>query len=145
MTEEEAHAFIGRVMTLWSDPVPAGSAGDEAFAACYATELTVNGVPFTLSDLVARARALQAAYSGIRPEVRRVVAAPGVVVVAFDMHVTHTGPLTTPLGPVDPTGRTAKARTIDILTLRDGRIADIIVVADELGLLSELGVLRLRP
>jgi predicted ester cyclase len=143
MTEDEARAFIDRVMALWAAPVPAGAAGEEAFGACYAAELTVNGAPFTLAALVDRARALQAAYSGIRPEVQRVVAAPGVVVVAFDMHVTHTGVLTTPLGPVAPTGRTATARTIDILTVAGGRVTDIIVVADELGLLTALGAVRL--
>jgi predicted ester cyclase len=143
MTEDQARTFIDRVMALWGEPVPDGPAGDEAFGACYAAGLTLNGAPYTRAELVARARALQAAYSGIRAEVRRVVAAPDVVVVAFDMHVTHTGTLTTPLGPVPPTGRTAKARTIDILTVADGRVTDIIVVADELGLLNGLGVVRL--
>jgi predicted ester cyclase len=135
--------FIERVMSLWATPVPDGPAGEESFAACYAAELTVNGMPFTLADLVARARGLQAAYSDIRPVVQRVVEAPGVVVVAFDMHITHTGTLSTPLGPLAPTGRTAVVRTIDILTVHDGRITGIIVVADELGLLTQLGALRL--
>jgi hypothetical protein len=143
MTGDEARAFLDRVMTLWAEPVPAGPAGEEAFGACYAAELTVNDAPFSRSALVARARALQAAYSAIRPGIRRVVVAPDVLVVAFDMHVTHTGTLTTPLGPVAATGRTAVARTIDILTVRAGRITDIVVVADELGLLTGLGVLRL--
>jgi ketosteroid isomerase-like protein len=143
MTEDEARALIDRVMELWARPVPDGPAGEAAFGDCSAAELTVNGAAFTLAALVDRARALQAAYSGIRPEVQRVVTAPGVVVVAFDMHVTHTGTLQTPLGPVPPTGRAAVARTIDILTVRDGRITDIVVVADELGLLTGLGVLSL--
>ena len=42
-----------------------------------------------------------------------------------------------------PTGREGAARTIDILAVRDGRITDITVVSDELGLLTTLGVLRL--
>jgi hypothetical protein len=136
--------FIDRVMSLWAEPVPDGPAGEEAFGACYAAELTVNGTPFTLAALVARARALQAAYSDLRAEVQRVVTADGVVVVAFVLHVRHTGTLTTPLGPVAATGRPSAARTIDILTLTDGLITDIIVVADDLGLLTDLDVLRLR-
>src|ERR1700759_5114719 len=119
MAEDEARRLIDGVMALWAAPVPAGPAGEAAFGAYYAAELTVNGAAFTRAALVDRARALQTAYSGIRPEVQQVGAAPGVVVVAFLMHVTHTGPLTTPLGAVEPTGRSGFARTIDLLTVRD--------------------------
>jgi hypothetical protein len=57
--------------------------------------------------------------------------------------VRHTGTLTTPLGAVPATGREAVIRTIDILSVRDGKITDITVVADEFGLLSQLDALRL--
>jgi hypothetical protein len=87
---------------------------------------------------------MQAAYSDIRPEVLEVVSAPGRVVVAFVMHVRHTGPLTTPLGVVEPTGRESAARTIDILAVRDGLVTDVTVVSDELGLLTGLGAVRLN-
>ena len=139
----DPHAFVDRLMALWREPVPDGDAGTAAFGTCYATELTVNGAPFTLADLVTRARGMQAAYSDIRPEVLEVVAAPDRVVIAFIMHVRHTGPLTTPLGVLPATGREAAARTIDILAVRDGRVTDITVVADELGLLTQLGGVRL--
>jgi hypothetical protein len=101
----DAHGFIDQVMALWRDPVPPGAAGETAFGACYAPSLTVNGTPFALADLVARARTMQAAYSDIRPEVLEVVSAPDRIVVAFVMHVRHTGPLVTPLGVAEPTGR----------------------------------------
>jgi ketosteroid isomerase-like protein len=143
MTDDEARQLVDRVMALWTAAVPAGAAGEEAFAACYAERLTVNGTAFALADLVTRARSLQAAYSGIRSEVLQVVAAADHVVVAFVMHVRHTGTLSTPLGAVPATGREAAARTIDVLAVRDGRITDITVVADEFGMLSQLGVLRL--
>ncbi len=141
---DDPRAFVGRLMALWREPVPAGDAGIAAFRSCYAGELTVNGVPFTLAALVDRARAVQAAYSAIRPEVLDVVAAPGRVVVAFVMHVRHTGALLTPLGIVAPTGRAAAIRTIDVLAVRDGRVTGVTVVADELGLLTQLGAVRLR-
>ena len=48
-----------------------------------------------------------------------------------------------PLGTVPGTGREAAARTIDILAVRDGKITDITVVSDELGMLTQLGALRL--
>ena len=139
----DARRFVDRLMALWAEPVPAGEAGVTAFAACYAGELTVNGTPYQLAELVDRARALQRAYSRIRPEVLEVVATEGHVVVAFLMHVRHTGPLATPLGEVAATGREAAIRTIDILTVRDGLVTGVTVVADELGLLAQLGSVRL--
>ena len=141
---DDPAAFVDRLMALWQEPVPAGDAGTAAFGACYADPLTVNGAPMTLAELVERARTLQAAHSGIRAEVLDVVAAPGRVVVAFVMHVRHTGPLRTPLGVLAPTGRTAAIRTIDVLAIGDGRVTGVTVVADELGLLTQLGGVRLE-
>jgi hypothetical protein len=45
---------------------------------------------------------------------------------------------------VAPTGRDAAVRTIDVLTVEEGRISDVCVVGDELGALLGLGVLALR-
>jgi hypothetical protein len=143
MTDGEARRLVERVMALWADPIPDGPDGEAAFGECYTDPLTVNGTQFRLADLVARARSLHAAHSVIRPELLQVLAAPGHVVVAFIMHVRHTGPLLTPLGTVPGTGREAAARTIDILAVRDGKITDVTVVSDELGLLTQLNALRL--
>jgi hypothetical protein len=139
---DDPAVLVDRLMALWQGPVPAGDAGIAAFRACYAERLTVNDTPFTPAELVERARALHRAYSGIRAEVLDVVAAPGRVVVAFVMHVRHTGPLSTPLGVLPPTGRAAAIRTIDVLAVQDGLVTDITVVADELGLLTQLGALH---
>jgi hypothetical protein len=143
MTDAEAQRLVDRVMKLWADPVPDGPAGEAAFGECYTDPVTVNGIHFRLADLVARARSLHAAHSVIRPELLQVLSAPGHVVVAFVMHVRHTGPLATPLGTVAGTGREAAARTIDILAVRDGKITDVTVVSDELGMLTQLNALRL--
>lgn len=143
MTDEEARRLVDRVMALWRGPIPDGPAGEAAFAECYAEQLTVNGAPFTLAALVDRARGLHTAYSDIRPEILRVIAAPGHVVVAFVMHVRHTGTLPTPWGELPATGREAATRTIDILAVRDARITDVIVVADELGMLMQLDAIPL--
>ena len=142
MTDDDARRLVDRVMALWTGPIPDGPDGEAAFSECYTERLTVNGADFRLADLVARARVLHAAHSDIRTELLQVLAAPEHVVVAFVMHVRHTGPLPTPLGTVAATGREAAARTIDILGVRDGKITDITVVADELGMLTQLGALR---
>ena len=60
------------------------------------------------------------------------VVAPGRLIVAFLMRGTHTGPLPTPLGTVAPTGREVAIRTIDVLTVVDGRIAAVCDVFDAL-------------
>jgi SnoaL-like polyketide cyclase len=138
-----SHELVQRLLSLWTEPVPAGADGEARFATCYAEQLTVNGVPFGRADLVARARALQASYSDIRCELLEEVETPDRLVIGFVMHVRQTGPLTTPLGVLEPTGRSAAVRTIDILAVRDGLITDITVVADELGLLTQLEAVRL--
>ena len=53
------------------------------------------------------------------------------------------GPLATSAGSPAPTGRHLELRVIDVLTLTDGRISDIVVVADEPGALTALDAVRL--
>ena len=61
------------------------------------------------------------------------------VALAFVMRGTHTGPYPSPLGIIAPTGRSVAIRTIDVLTLTQGRVSAIWVNADDLGLLVQLG------
>ena len=133
-----------RLMALWLDPPVHDAAALAAFRELYTDPVTVNGAAFAASDLLARARALHRAYSGLRYEPLDTVTAPGRLVVAFRMCGTHTGPLPTPLGTVPPTGRPVAIRTIDVLTVDDGRISEVCVVGDELGALLGLDALALR-
>jgi len=109
------------------------------FAEIYADPVSVNGVEFSIEDLVARARALNAGLSDLQSELVQVVEGDGSVAVAFVMRGRHTGPYPSPLGIVPPTGRSVAIRTIDLLTITDGRVAKIWVNADDLGLLTQLG------
>ncbi|GAA4605200.1 hypothetical protein GCM10023107_71040 [Actinoplanes octamycinicus] len=103
------------------------------FGAVYTDPVTINGVPMPVKDLVARARALHAAFTEHEIEVVDRVAAPGKLVVAFRHRARHTGTWTTPLGEIAPTGRTVSGLGIDVLTLAgDGRVSGIWVLADEL-------------
>jgi len=132
-----ASEFLTRLLDLWVAPV-----GDEAaFGAVYADPVQVNGTPLTTADMVARARALAGAYSDVEFEVVDEVETADKLVVGFRMRGRHTGPLTTPLGTVPPTGRVAETRAVDILTVRDGLVTDIWVVSDDLSTLLQLGVL----
>lgn len=133
-----------RLFAVWLDPPSDDAAGVAAFQALYTDPVDVNGTSFTAVEMLARARALHGAYSGLRHELLDVVAVPGRLVVAFLMRGTHTDPLPTALGTVAPTGREVAIRTIDVLTVVDGRIAVVCVVGDELGTLVGLHAVQLR-
>ncbi|WIM99795.1 ester cyclase [Actinoplanes oblitus] len=127
MTVEE------RLFALWrvapdDEPDP-----DGRFGAVYTDPVTINGTPMAVGDLVERARTLHRAFTGHEIEVVDRVTAPGKLVVAFRHTARHTGPWTTPLGEIAPTGRTVTGLGIDVLTLaEDGRVTAIWVLADEL-------------
>jgi ketosteroid isomerase-like protein len=128
--------LVDRLLALWRDPPADDADALAAFRALYTDPVDVNGVTVSAADLLARARILHRAYSGLHNEVLDVVTAADRVVIAFG---THTGPLPTPVGTVAPTGRPVSIRTIDVLTVVDGRITRVIVVGDELGALVALG------
>ena len=134
---------FAKVMELWTQPL-----GDDAlarFARWYEDPVTVNGAPMALAALVDRARATQAAFAELRAEVITQVDAPAHTTVVFRLSGRHVGPLTTPLGVLPPTGRPASRQVIDLLAIRDGKIAQVWMTADELGALSQLGVLAIVP
>lgn len=132
-----------RLMGLWADPPVDDAAALAALRALYTDPVQINGITLTALDLLARVRGTQRAYSDLRHELVDRVDAPGRLVVAFRLHGTHTGPLATPFGELAPTGRPFTVRVIDILTVTDGLISAVTMVADELGQLAALDALRL--
>ena len=140
---DDMSTLVDRLLDLWRRTPADDAEAAAAFAEVYADPLTVNDAPITVAGLVARARALHSAYDDLDMELLDLVTAPERVVIAFVMRARHTGPLTTPLGSVPATGRTVTARTIDVLTVRDGLVTAITVVADELGVLTQLDAVRL--
>jgi predicted ester cyclase len=132
------------IMTLWSK-LPAGDAeATDALARFYADEVDVNGSVLQLGDLLARARSLQRALSDIRHVLLERVDAGDKLVIAYVLHGTHTGALSTVIGELAATGREVSIQGMDVLTFTDGRISRIIVLADELGMLARLDAVRLR-
>jgi hypothetical protein len=131
------------LLRLWTDPLPEDDgAAAAAFRTSYRDPVTVNGTPLTAADLVARARAMQKALERPEREVLSVVDAGASVAVAFRLAGRQVGPLQTPAGPVAPTGRWVGVQIIDVLTLTDGRISDIRMVADWLGALATVGAVH---
>lgn len=132
---------LSSLLRLWSEPDPDDDALLARFASWYADPTVVNGVALRPTDLLARARALQRGLSDQRHEVVEKVVSGDEVVLAFVLHGRHTGLLATPLGELAPTGRTVEVRVVDVLHLTGGRVSEITMVADELGMLTQLGAL----
>jgi hypothetical protein len=134
---------VQRLLRLWTDPLPADDgAAAAAFRELYSDPVTVNGMSLTAADLVARARAMQAALERPEREVLGVVDAGASAAVAFRLAGRQVGPLETPAGRVPPTGQWVDVRIIDILTLTGGRISGIWMVADWLTALAGAGAVH---
>jgi predicted ester cyclase len=136
---------IDQLLALWTGPYDDRAAAEEAFARVYADPVLVNGSPLRILDLVARADALRTALTDVRHEVLDVCHAEDKVVVAFRITGRHVGPFATSAGVLPATGREIALRVIDVLTLTDGRISSLWMVADELGALVGLEAVSLRP
>jgi predicted ester cyclase len=136
---------VEHLSRLWAQPLPAGADAVAAFGELYTDPVRINGSDVPLTGLVERARGLQRAFDGLRMELLDVVETPDRLVIAFLQRARHVGPLELPLGPVAATGRDIEVRTIDVLTMRDGRISEIQVVSDQLGLAMQLGAVTLTP
>jgi ketosteroid isomerase-like protein len=135
---------VDRMLRLWLEPFDDTGVAEAAFREVYADPLPVNGGELRVADLVERAHALHATYREVTIELLDLVEAPGRVVVAFRMRGRQDGPLATPLGTVAPTGLEVEQRVIDVLTVDDGRVTGIEMVADTLAPLLQLGAVSLR-
>jgi predicted ester cyclase len=134
--------FVERLLRLWTQPV--GDHSEAAFGEVYADPVVVNGTPMTLAQLVARAKSLQQAFDGLSVQVLDRVETTSRVALAFLMRGRHVGAYISPLGSIAPSGRDIEVRTIDLLAIDAGLISTIWVVADDLGLLTQLGAITLR-
>ena len=127
---------VDAMMRLWSEQLPdSEEEAAAAFRELYTDPVVVNGAELSVADLVARARAVHRTFDRRDNEILDVVQDDDKVAVAFRMSGQQVGPLATTLGPLPPSGRRLELRVIDILTLTNGRVSKIWMVADELGAL----------
>jgi SnoaL-like polyketide cyclase len=138
---------VEALFRLWTDPLPERSAAEDAFRALYTDPVSINGVAVSAGDLVKRARAMQAVFEDPERELLDIAEAPGKVAIAFRLRGRQVGPLSTAAGVLAPSGQVVDLRVIDILTLTDGLISSIWMVADELGALAAINAVdvRLQP
>ena len=121
-----------RLFALWTVPPDSRDDAVAAFRELYDDPVLVNGQAVPVTDLVARARALHRAFTEHDIRIVERIAEPGKLAIAFRHIARHSGPWTTPVGVLEPTGSLVAGLGIDLLTVRDGHVAEIWVLADEL-------------
>lgn len=126
---------LDRLLGLWSVPPADRHDAYADFAALYDDPVTINDSPTPLQDLVARAQAINEAFSDQQSEILDVVAARSKLAVAFRRHATHTGTWSSPLGDLPATHERVTIMGLDIFTITDGRITAIRVLGDDLAVL----------
>jgi predicted ester cyclase len=140
-TIRDVPELLDRLLPMWTDPVADREDAEADFRAVYADPVVVNGVEMRVGQLVQRAALLQDAFADLSMDVLDVVETADRLVLAFLMRGRHVGTFASAVGDIAPTHREIEVRTIDVLTVEDGKITRIWVVADDLGLLRQLGAL----
>jgi steroid delta-isomerase-like uncharacterized protein len=69
------------------------------------------------------------------------VASEDQVANEFSWRGTHAGPLLTPMGQIDPSGRTVECRACEIWQIRNGRLASIRNYQDTASLMQQIGLM----
>ncbi len=97
---------------------------------------TVHGLPPFREYL----ETLKRAVPDARAVIEHMREAGDTVIVEGRFVGTHTGPLATPDGDVEPTGASVDLRFADVSRVHDGKIVSYHTYYDQLGLLSQLGL-----
>jgi len=98
-----------------------------------------SGEPAGRAGVKAFHDAFHAAFSGLHADIHQQVAEDDLVVTRKTFYGTHTGDF---MG-IPPTGKDVELGVIDIVRIRDGQIAEHWNQLDQLGLLTQLGVVSL--
>jgi ketosteroid isomerase-like protein len=85
---------------------------------------------------------LKRALPDARVVIEQLYEAGDVVIVEGRFVGTFTGPLASPDGDIQPTGASVDLRFADVSSSRDGRIVSYHTYYDQLGLLTQLGVME---
>jgi predicted ester cyclase len=80
------------------------------------------------------------AFPDAKIEVKNTIVAGKTAVVEAVFHGTHSGPLTTPMGEVPPTGRKIAGEFVQIVEVDRGLVKRIHLVFDQVDLMTQLGL-----
>lgn len=95
-------------------------------------------------SVTALVRVWRSAFSDFRIDVEDVIAEGDRVVTVEILSGTHDGTYESSLGPVPATGVSARWSRISVRFLKDGRFVKGFFEEDEIGLLQQLGSIRLE-
>jgi len=80
-------------------------------------------------------------FPDLRFDIRTIVENGETVMVEAVFLGTNTGPMVGPKGTAPPTGRTVKLPFVDVWTVRNGKILENRIYYDQLGFMSQLGLM----
>lgn len=136
--------IVERLIALWDGPVPEADALHSTLQELYTDPVRFNGVETSLERLAAFGRSFMSAYSERRTEVLSRMDEGDRVAIVLLTHAQHTGMLSTPLGPVAPTGRAIQMQQVELFRLEGGKIREIWSSSDALRILLSLDVVALK-
>jgi predicted ester cyclase len=132
------HPLVERALALWDHGAADQESAVERFLAVYTDPVVVNGVSVPLTDLVARATGMAAAFADRRTTVHDVVEGDGFLAFAFEIRARHVGAWVGVAATVPPSGREVTLRGMDIFHVDDdGRVARLWAVNDQSDLLAD--------
>ena len=133
---------VDRALRLWEASIPDGDAAVAAFRDAYADPLVINGVEWTVTALVERARATQAALADIGFQVVDRIDTGDRCAIAFRQWGRHVGALPGEHA-VAPSGERVEGLGMDMFRLVGDRITEIWVLSDLL--VQLVGPAKLPP
>ncbi|MEA2511592.1 MAG: hypothetical protein QOJ59_1079 [Thermomicrobiales bacterium] len=94
-----------------------------------------------MAEVVPVLHAFCDAFPNIRHDIVDTVEAGDKIAVELAVKGTHSGTFRTPQGDIPATGRTIVWDSVDVVTIRDGKIASWHTYFDQMAFLAQLGLL----
>jgi steroid delta-isomerase-like uncharacterized protein len=139
MSTEESVAIVRKLYDLWNDRDLDGALG----LAADDVEVRLVALGQTLTGHEGFRRFMDrfaTASSDMRKNVTNQIASEDQVVSEFTLSGTHDGPLQTQTGEIPPTGRSIELEVVEVVGLRNGKVASITNYSDTATLTRQLGV-----
>jgi ketosteroid isomerase-like protein len=138
--DSEAAAVVARFYTAFDegDVAAAAALADDALEMMDPGLGTVHG-PGPFREYLAT---LKRAVPDAKAVIERTLEADDTVVVEGRFVGTFTGPLASPDGDIDPNGARVDLSFADVSTVRNGKLVAYHTYYDQLGLLTQLGLME---
>jgi steroid delta-isomerase-like uncharacterized protein len=138
VSTEESVAIVGQLYDLWNDRDLDGAldlATDDIEVRLVALGKTLTG----REGFQRFMERFAIASSDMKKDVTNQVASDDQVVSEFTLKGTHDGSLRTRAGEIPPTGRSIELEVVEVVGIRDGKVAWITNYSDTSTLMRQLG------